>query len=68
MIPIGLIRGIMTLMCDTELFQVVSPGQKWLFDPYGAAPDELTGRIDKGHTATTTTVCLGVCACVSPNV
>ena len=77
MIPIGLIREIMTAMCDTELFQVVAPGQKWLFDPYGAAPDELTGRIDKGHTvclhhtchtAATGTVCLGVCACVSPNV
>ena len=77
MIPIGLIREIMAVMCDTELFQPVNVGSKWIFDPHGAAPDELTGRIDKGHivclhhtchTAATTAACLDVCAGVSPNV
>ena len=48
-------REIMAAMCETELFQVVSPGSKWIFDPFGAAPDELTGRINKGHA-----VCVSV--------
>ena len=66
-------------MCETELFREISLGSKWIFDPFGAAPDELTGRINKGHavcvclyhtchTAAITTVCMGVCACASPNV
>ena len=46
----------MAAMCETELFREISPGSKWIFDPFGATPDELTGRINKGHA---------VCVCTT---
>ena len=67
-VPVCLVQEIMTVMCDTELFTCITPGQKWLFDPHGADVEELTGRVNKGHTAslphTRHAVVTGPYACV----
>ena len=37
----------MEAMVATTLFIALPGGRSWLFDPFGAAPDE-DGRVDKG--------------------
>ena len=46
-IPIGLIREVMEAMSNTHLIFALPGGRSWLFDPYGAAPDE-DGKVDRG--------------------
>ena len=46
-ISIDLIMEVMEAMSNTQLFIALPGGRSWLFDPYGAAPDE-DGKVDRG--------------------
>ena len=47
-ISVSLTTEIMTtLVAETSLFTAPPGGRSWLFDPYGAVPDE-DGKIDTG--------------------
>ena len=47
-INIGLVKELVeVLVAETNLFIALPGGRTWLFDPYGATPDE-DGKVDKG--------------------
>ena len=44
------VQGIMLVMQETTLFEVLAPNRKWIFDPVGVDYDTVTGAINKGAT------------------
>ena len=47
-IPLPLVRQILETLQETTLFELLDEKRRWVFEPVGAWPDEVTGRFNKG--------------------
>ena len=67
-IPLPLVRQILETLQETTLFALLDEKRRWVFDPVGAWPDEVTGRINKGAPFLAFLYVFATCCCFSPEL